>query len=638
MKNERILNALGGAEDKYVQEAAPVRSVKEAAFEENEAQGTAVTVTGKRRGYGGLVAAAAGLCVAVGGIMIWGVLGGNSLTEGGQSQDVDLTEGDTGQNYTDAYSTAYLSRKELYTGQWTMFMPRYMPENYRLAENTRFDVGEFGYGTIYMEFTDGNNSISYTVYTDALKYPELGDDTAFLIRDIALEDMPKLKENGWIDSGNAVVKIKVDIEQPELISDEELYRFIMSAPFSDNFDAAGIETTDLSDFIDSNYLPVVEFEPYYNVERYTLSGEVFDRSDSIVGFDGTYAYYRKWDNAEDSTTYSDIVWYNVKTGETGSLSNRDGLLYLYSDGEYVYCQKTVYGEDFSHSIVRFDVKSGKEETVLDLGNSAMLYDTIVSGNSMFIYADFLDGTGLKLLCYDMTLGVLGTEAQSVSDLPASAFTHIDTDMSSYAVTLPYKDGVIYRTLMPWSSVPEYVDDYCFILYWDGKNDLVPLFEARLANIFDGERGERLCFSDGEIVYFVHETYVNGTDAADGMQDTLCAYDLSDALAGFDFPMEHILAFNKNLNGSPYHEWHAVNAGCGGGMAAIDPYSGLIYDAENGWFTYVDTDVYYRAVRNGSSFDGIVMLEYADVEYDKNVDFVDYPEGGKDLTLCVITRK
>ena len=137
---------------------------------------------------------------------------------------------------------------------------------------------------------------------------------------------------------------------------------------------------------------------------------------------------------------------------------------------------------------------------------------------------------------------------------------------------------------------------------------------------------------------MRETYANGTDASAGMHDTLSAFDLTDAFVEFDSHMEHMLANNKNPTDSPFHEWHGTGAVCGGGMVAIDPYSGLIYDAENGWFTHVNKNVYYRVVLNDSSFDGIAMLEYADVEYDPNEDFVDYPEGGKDITLCIITRK
>ena len=536
------------------------------------------------------------------------------------------------------YHTVYLSRQELYTNQWTMFIPRYMPENYRLAENTRFDVDEWGQGTIYAEFTDGNNPISYTIYIDPLKYPDLGSDSALVMRDndITVGDMPTLKENGWIDSGNSVVKVKVDIEKPDLISDEELYRFVMSAPFADNFAASRIETADLSDIIDSNYLPVVDFDRYYNVERYTVDGGVFDGG--IVGFDGTYVYSHNWDHIDDDTTYYSIVWYNVKTGETGILSDEGGkenqLMYLYADGEYVYCHKTAY-DDLSQSVVRFNVKSGKEETVIEVGKG-MIADITAHDGSMFIFVHY--DTQAKLIRYDLTSGTTGARAESAEELDAlpAAFAHIDTDMDSYTVMLPYKGGVIY--VMPGIVTPDFIAPSCYLYYWDGKDAAIPLFEARLDSIYDGENGERLCFSDGETVYFIYDTYVNGTNAADGMQDTLCAYDLADAFTSFDFPAEHILAFNKNPTNSPYHEWHGTVSNCGDGMAAIDPYSGLIYDAENGWFTYVNRSVYYRTVKNGSSFDGMVMLEYADVEYDANKDFVDYSEEGKDRTLCIITRK
>lgn len=544
------------------------------------------------------------------------------------------------------HTLVYLSREELYTNMWTMYIPRELPKDYRLEDSVVYEVSDFANcGTIYIKLTDGRNPISYTVYAEPMLYDSLGAGAKLVTRHMDIGDIPLLKENGWIDFENATVKIKVDIADPDLISDEELYRFIVSAPAFDNFDAAGLDAGLLSNQM-YTYLPEVNFDTFYDTERYTLSGEVFESSSAIIGFDGTYAYFNKWSQKDENGNalpegeqLTQLGWYDVKTGETGLLpdSGYAGMLnYIYSDGEYVYCSKQKLTDEEEYKVVRYNVKSGSEEIILQLDNALLIGDVTVNGDLMFMYVHALNSSEYKLVRYDISSGVFGTVMKSASDLPSSAFSSIDVDMDSYAVTLPYKDGVIY--IMPGSEAPDFIAASCRLFYWNGKNAAVPLFEARLDHIYDGEKGERLCFSDGEIVYFVCETYANGQDDTDGMQDTLCSFDLNDASAGFDSATEHILATNMNPTASPYHEWHGTAASCAGGMAAIGPYSGIIYDAENGWFTHVNTNVYYRAVKNNSSFDGMAMLEYADVEYDENVDFVDYPEGGKDLTLCIITRK
>ena len=549
------------------------------------------------------------------------------------------------------HTVVYLSQQELYSGMWTMYMPRKLPYGYRLAENTVFAPSEFAdAGTMYLEFTDGKFPIHYTIYADPLLYDTLGAGAEFFTRDMGIDNIHLLKENGWVDCNNATVKIKLDFANPDLISDEELYAFIMSVPFFDNIAASGLDTTSLDSRIYTG-LPEVNFDTYYNAERYTLSGDVFETAGDIIGFDGTYVYFNKWEHTDEnhqalheSQLITRIGWYNVKTGETGLLPEEGykGILsYIYSDGEFVYCSKeTVVDEDYFKGlmysgVVRYNIKTGKEDVILDLGKDAWLLDEpTVNGSSMFMYVQFLNEVATKLVCYDMTSGVFGTGAKSVNDLPSSAFTYTETDEISYSVTLPYKDGVLY--MMPGSQTPDFIAPSCILYYWNGRSLPAPLFEARLDDLIDVEKGNLLCFSDGETVYFVRKTYANGADDTAGMQDTLFAFDLSDAFTRFGTHMEHSLANNKNPTDSPYHKWHATATSCAGGMVAIDPYSGLIYDAENGWFTYVNTNVYYRAIN--SVCDSMAMLEFADVEYDINVDFVDYPEGGKDLTLCVITRK
>lgn len=540
----------------------------------------------------------------------------------------------------------YISKEELYTNMWTMYVPRELPEGYVLDGSywgwAVFEPSEFpNGGTIYIKLTDDNNPISYTIYADSLKYDTLGEGAEFFTRYSGIDKVHLLKEYGWIDFENATVKVKVEIADPDAISDEELYRFVMSVPAFRNLVASKLDTAALDSQIYTD-LPVVKFDSYYDVERYTLDGEVFEKGNNIIGFDGTYAYFhdQPHENGNGQQIYR-VGWYNVKTGETGFLPE-DGytgrLGYIYSDGEYVYCskQKLTDEEEYEYKVVRYNVESGREEIILELGNALLMGDVTVNGNYMFMYVYYLDSSEYKLVSYYMNSGVFGTKAKSVSDLPREAFNYIDVDDISYAVTLPYEYGVIY--IMPANNAPDFIAPTCFMFFWDGVNDPIPLFEARLDSIYDGEKGEQLCFSDGETVYFVRETYANGTDASAGMHDTLSAFDLTDAFVEFDSPMEHMLANNKNPTNSPFHEWHGTGAVCGGGMVAIDPYSGLIYDAENGWFTHVNKNVYYRVVLNDSSFDGIAMLEYADVEYDPNADFVDYPEGGNDLTLCIITRK
>ena len=78
-KSERILNALDRADDRYVEEAAPT-AAREAALNGSETEGKLarpLTVTGKKKIYGSRIAAAACACVAAGGLVLWGVVGGS---------------------------------------------------------------------------------------------------------------------------------------------------------------------------------------------------------------------------------------------------------------------------------------------------------------------------------------------------------------------------------------------------------------------------------------------------------------------------------------------------------------------------------------------------------------------------------
>ena len=651
MKNERILNALSKADDRYVEEAAPVKARSENALAGDTAQSASVTVAAKRRSFGGWAAAAACLCAAVGGLVLWSAFGGNSLTEGGstqdtgQSQDVDLTDGDTAP--TDLIpATLYLSQEELYGCDWTMFLPRWLPEGYRIVESTRFDAtGLLDEGTIYMRITDGKNPISYTVYADRSVYDELLGSTELFIRDIGIDDMPLLKESGLIDCDNTVVMIKVDIAEPDLISDEELYRFIMSVPFADNFAACGIETIDLSAQI-GTYLPTVAIGEFFDVQRLTVSKELMAEHGGIWYYDGRYIYFNDTEydlalNGLGQLRRGNFVLtrYDTETGKQvqWTLGDRDYVDIFHSDDDYIYCEAFAPTENVSTDyetgitsydygivyLTKIDIATG-EETVIATSEGTFIWEPVVNDGVIYrdvtLYNENHKASGYEIIRYDTKTGVLTTISsidKGIADDPGRLYDTID-------YMTPYKDGVLFRM-----EVSE--DYYC----WDGSADS----KAELLIVTDLEYNDdgtvkRLpeIYSDGEILYFAKTGIHYTGDIGEEKQDFIVLGLWSEMSGRIVHAVNNAASDEKDIYSWIHREIGRYSAD---GMILLNSSSGVIYDALNGVFTCPDPDMYYELFDTVG--DSLILVE-ADSRDKASALNEPLEETVDDVILCIITRK
>ena len=665
MKSERIINALGRADNKYVEEAMYARPAKNADFEAEAVQAEpVVTAAGtKRRSFGGWAAAAC-LCAAVGGLTLWGMIGSSALINGGSDQDVDLTDGSTDgmMGITGVTHTFLsLSREELYGCEWTMFIPRRLPENYRLEEDTMFvPSGFMNEGTIYIRLTDGSNPISYTVYADRSKYEELSG-TELLIRELSLEDMPLLKENGWIDCGNAVVMIKVEIEKPDLIPDEELYRFIMSAPFADNFAASGIETIDLSAMI-GTHLPTVATDEFFDVQRLTISGELMAEHGGICYFDGKYIYFddSEYDFSLDENgqfSYGNCILtrYDIETGEQAqwSMGNRNYNHFICSDDKYIYCEAFLPTENVSLTgensvkydygtvcLTRIDIATGEETVIVSVEGNCIPEEPVVNDGVIYTaidlhnvkeYLELYDTEkfdGYKIICYDTKSGAVtildGTD-RNISAVPDRWLCDTVDHM------MPYKDGVLFQM-----SVRE--GEY---YYWDGSEGSEAELFLELETVYNDDgtitHAPELR-SDGEILYYAETGIVHhfGNNYNEAYSEEKQAFYVLD-VNGNSVTVDPVLAENNAASDEKdIYSWIKREAGKynADGMILLNSSSGVIYDAVNGVFTCPDPDMYYEFF--GTVGKSLILME-SDSPV-KSAPDEGHEETEEDVTLCIITRK
>lgn len=255
MKNERILNALSRADDKYVEEAAPTNPVKAAVFDEKSQADNAIVTASKRKVYGSRIAAAACACVAVGGLVVWGAVGGlGNLTENPASNGTgnNVEEyAQTNSPESNGYHSFKLTKEELDNCAWSCFIPTYAPEGYAFMEEGTYTVGNWT--------GDGGNSLDKVTIDIWLDDPvveaynpiefmvEINDsniisvDTRYPVYDlqtlIANNNVPGI-DTAETDKVFQIrcrdnVLLTIGITHPELVSNKDIYKMITSIPYAD---------------------------------------------------------------------------------------------------------------------------------------------------------------------------------------------------------------------------------------------------------------------------------------------------------------------------------------------------------------------------------------------------------------------
>ena len=249
MKNERILNALSRADDKYVEEAAPANPVKAKRFDEGE-QGETVTVTApKRKIYGSRIAAAACACIAVGGLVVWGAVGGlGNLTEdpasGGTGNNGQVYE-TTGSPELNGYHNFTMTRDELYYCPWACFLPAHYPAGYDMlgdAQCTEANGLAQTYSDLSINFwlsngiddpdAEGYNPIFFNLTVGEGGVVE--SSPVYELQTLTVEDIAEMGNGGFIRC-SPDVRIMVTLPHPERVDDLEIYKMIKSMPYANDW-------------------------------------------------------------------------------------------------------------------------------------------------------------------------------------------------------------------------------------------------------------------------------------------------------------------------------------------------------------------------------------------------------------------
>ena len=551
------------------------------------------------------------------------------------------------------YTTVYLSQEELYNCEWRMFLPRKLPENYSLTETTQFNIrSSLGEGTLYLEFTDGNNRISYTVYADTSTYDSLDTGSALIIRDISVGDMPLLKENGWIDCDNAAVKIKVDIENTDLISDLELYQMIMSVPFAGNFADSGIKTGKLPDYIET-YLPAVDFDEYYDTEKITVRTHLNERDftaqidmdfadgvtmnggfdgemGTIVAYDGKRVYFVNSGVTNHSYEHQDGVTRNDNVEILGAYDLEydnyhvlercyNGILnFVTIDGEYLYY--TVAETDEKGNILHTSLHRRITEELFqffipDQTQSAPLFtvdgalsDLTISGRTMY-FTVWLDSMGEQ--CSGIVGFNMDADVEAAIEANELYLTMLPFEESVHDMSMePYKGGVLFSTDTPGSFMKYY--------YWDGQQD---------SAVYMLEAGEYYIHSDGEIIYCY--------EADSSNLSRFCTYNDYRSQSGA-VVFDSIANSTRNYGGDNDHTaGDGICTSGAEGLILLGMYGDdLFYDARNGWFTvFGDGGAYATRSNIAGGEDKLLIVD--DLGHDVGAAYKydqDY------VTLYVITRK
>lgn len=635
MKSERIINALGRADDKYVAEAAPERLKKAAAAE--EAQGSAVTYVPRRRRWGGRIAAAAGACAAVGGLVAWGALGGiGGLIEGPVDISTppsmgSLTEDSVGSGTQDdppesnEYQTVWLAREELYSNPLSRpYAPRVYPEGFTLESamyKTLEEGGHREFLDLYISndnfrgYVEDPNLIFFRVSFDGISSTVLSNSRPEY--DIATLTVKDIEERLKTDRGinlscgeNVIVCLTVD--NAETISAEELYKMIMSMPASGNFAASGIKTGELPDGITTDNAPVVDCNEYYDIKRYAISEELLDQGsgDYVCGFDGECAYIRKGFREgdiydRDSPLGSSLVRYDLTTGESSTLVSGIGSYYFFicADSENLYYGRHLLTSDNRPEKTEISILSfttGEIITPITLGANTMNYTLpVVENNEIWIAAEYEGKNAvirLDMSCANEKNGSFGN------------YIKVLEAVDSVEYMTPYKGGILFE------AGKSDAEGKRNVYFWDGENEPYTLLTTT-KNVFT---------VDDAVLY---------TETVPFSPDNICSfvgvYGLSD---GSDSPSTDYLAecslpyFSERLWAEPSD-----------GMVEVSG-NGIIYDARNGWFTQIQSSSDYRILGKPVGGGGaLLMFEQDDSEeptFDNYYSYYPY----KVTAIYVVKRK
>ena len=527
------------------------------------------------------------------------------------------------------HTLVYLSQEELYNCQWHMFLPRYVPDGYDFEGNASYVPAGFiddGIMTYRFREQESGNTIEFVFITDF--FGGSYENAELNLSELTASDMAKVKSGGLIYCENGGSTLRVNIDQPELVSDGELYKTLMSVPVHDVFQNSGIATVDLSEYIGAD-VPAVAFEQFYNIQKVKIRTKFNERDSflpffdqetyngggtegelgTIVGFDGKNVYFvstgtvDSMDENGKSTTLSvsSIGMYDIPNDSYKQLVRyyeRD-VEFICADGEFIYYTVSDHGlqSDFCRRNINDPIYGTVDNSPL-LSVDGKITDTAVNGS--FIYLSLISDGQYTLVSFDMNEDV---EADIAANKLYISMIEIPDTIERI---MPYKDGAAYNLK----------NDTRSFWYWNGEQ------ESKAERLFTAEADFEI-YSDGEIFYTVTDGKLfTGTDYYNQTYEDKQCFDVLDIM-NLSVSDRVYLAHNNAVDSSPLYAFaEAPDMASADSMIVPSPHMGIIYDARNGWFTHVDPSKEYQS---RSSFGSSLLLLEGEAQNDH-------------FTLCIITRK
>ena len=527
------------------------------------------------------------------------------------------------------YAVVYLSQEELYNCQWHMFLPRYVPDGYAFAGKASYVPTEFmddGVMTYRFREQESGNTIEFVFTTDF--FGGSYENAELNLSELTASDMAKVKSGGLIYCENGGSTLRVNIDKPELVSDGELYKTLMSVPVHDVFQNSGIATVDLSEYIGAD-VPTVAFEQFYNIQKVKIRTKFNERDSflpffdqetynggglegelgTIVGFDGKNVYFVSTgtvdsmdENGKFTTlSVSSIGMYDIPNDSYKQLVRyyeRD-VEFICADGEFIYYTVSDHGlqSDFCRRNINDPIYGTVDNSPL-LSVDGKITDTAVNGS--FIYLSLISNGQYTLVSFDMNEDV---EADIAANKLYISMIEIPDTIERI---MPYKDGAAYNLK----------NDTRSFYYWNGGQD------GEAALLFRAEVDTEI-YSDGEIFYTLTDGKLfTGTDYYNQTYEDKQCFDVLDIM-NLSVSDRVYLAHNNGVDSSPLYAFaEAPDMASADSMIVPSPHMGIIYDAKRGWFTHVDPSKEYQS---RSSFGSSLLMLEGEAQNDY-------------FTLCIITRK
>lgn len=524
------------------------------------------------------------------------------------------------------YAVVYLSQEELYNCQWRMFVPRFVPEGYEFADKASYEH-TLDSSTVTYRFREqeSGNTIEFVFITDYLDGSFENEELK--ASKLTISDMAKVKSGQLIYCENGFSALRVNIDDPQLVTDGELFRALLSVPYYDFSQNSEIAAVDLTEYIGAGD-PAAAFEQFYDIQKVKIRTKFNERDSflpffdqetynggglegefgTIVGFDGKNVYFKSTgtvdsmdENGKSITlSVSSIGMYDIPNDSYKQLVRyyeRD-VEFICADGEFIYYTVSDHAlqSDFCRRNINDPIYGTVDNSPL-LSVDGKITDTAVNGS--FIYLSLISDGQYTLVSFDMNEDV---EADIAANKLYISMIEVPDSVESI---MPYREGAAYNLKNDTGS----------FYYWNGEQ------ESKAELLFTAEANSEI-YSDGEIFYTVTDGQLYTGDDSYEQPQNKQFFDALD-IWGLSVSDRVTLAYNNAVDSNPLYKFdNARDMASADGLIVPSSHMGIIYDARRGWFTHVDPSKEYQS---RSSFGSSLLLLEGEAQNDH-------------FTLCIITRK